>query len=343
MDRSMGTDAASLAPWLASIAQAQVVLGTLTVALVIALAREWMPRWAALVSGLLIALWPHHVVATGVALSEVFFGFLLVLALWLAVRKLRWLSGIAFALAYLTNPLIAMFPLLAFWRDRKVGMVIAGVTLAASMGWGWRSHTLPPSPSRAVINFVQGSHPDYHESYRWRNLLFYARQKDAQINAEVVAATANPSDGLRAVADRLASEPAHYAAWYALQKPQALWAWDIQLGEGGIYFLRTLHSPFDGPLKGVGIAYLIANPILTVLLLLSALWLWRNPAALLVMYLTAIHVVFQAEPRYAIAYRPLECIVVVLGALLAWRAIQSLIRRVEPLQAHPDQPDGDLA
>jgi uncharacterized membrane protein len=96
-------------------------------------------------------------------------------------------------------------------------------------------------------------------------------------------------------------------------------------------------------LKGVGIAYLIANPILTVLLLLSALWLWRNPAALLVMYLTAIHVVFQAEPRYAIAYRPLECIVVVLGALLAWRAIQSLIRRVEPLQAHPDQPDGDLA
>lgn len=328
LDPSMGTDAASLTPWLARIAQAQVVLGTLTVALVIALARQWLPRGAALAAGLLIALWPHHVVATGVALSEVLFGFLLVLALLCAVlpRLPAWIAGVAFGLAYLTNPLVALFPFLL--ARSRVGVVILLVSLAPVIGWSVRSHSLPPSPSRAVMNVVQGSWPDFHESNRWRNFLLHAREQNARIAAEVDAAVIDPRAGMESVAKRLASDPLHYANWYAIQKPLALWAWDIQLGDGGIYFLRTQHSPYDGPLGVTSTLLLIANPILTVLLLLSSLWLWRNPVALMVLYLTAIHVVFQAEPRYAIAYRPLEAIVVVMGVLLAWQAVQALAVRV---------------
>jgi hypothetical protein len=39
-------------------------------------------------------------------------------------------------------------------------------------------------------------------------------------------------------------------------------------------------------------------------------------AALLFLYVTAVHVVLQAEPRYAISYRPVEMLLAV--SALAW-------------------------
>ena len=114
-----------------------------------------------------------------------------------------------------------------------------------------------------------------------------------------------------------------------MQKPVALWDWSIQLGQGGIYFLQTERSVFEtnAALHVVEIGFLFLNPILLGLLLIGAvaLVLNRNPAArtcgLAIAYLTAIHVVFQAEPRYAIAYRPLQAIAVTAAvlALLQWR------------------------
>jgi hypothetical protein len=76
-----------------------------------------------------------------------------------------------------------------------------------------------------------------------------------------------------------------------------------------------------GVMLGVVTVQWVLNAWLFWLALLGiALGLWRGCAgrvvALAVVYLTALHVVLQAEPRYAIPYRGLE-IALAMGAI-AW-------------------------
>jgi hypothetical protein len=205
-------------------------------------------------------------------------------------------------------------------------MVVLVVAMVAPVAWGLRSATLPPSQGRAAINVIQGSWPDFHASYREQPAP-WAKARQAAIAREV------EQGDLRSVAERVQANPLHYARWYA-SKPAALWGWDIQLGAGGIYFLGTELSPYDGPAwDAMQTAYHALNPWLTLLTLGYALLLLRSrdPVALLcggaVWYLTALHVVFQAEPRYAIAYRPIECVLVAgaLWRLLAIRTTWSLV------------------
>src|SRR5688572_14606633 len=81
----------ALGGWYPFVMQAQVVLGTATVVLVALLARHWLSSTWAIVSGLVLALWPHHIAATNTLLSEVVFGFMLVAALYAFARA--WTSG----------------------------------------------------------------------------------------------------------------------------------------------------------------------------------------------------------------------------------------------------------
>jgi hypothetical protein len=60
----------------------------------------------------------------------------------------------------------------------------------------------------------------------------------------------------------------------------------------------------------------------------GAAFAWQA-CALLAVYLTAVHVVLQAEPRYSISYRPIE----ILLAAAAAAAIATRLRR-------PAQPGG---
>ena len=96
--------------WYLLTLQIQALLGAATVALTMLLGRHWLSRKATLCAGLLMAFWPHHIAATGAVLSEVLFGFLLVLALWLtaeAARRKRtaWaaIAGLIFGAAYLNR------------------------------------------------------------------------------------------------------------------------------------------------------------------------------------------------------------------------------------------------
>jgi hypothetical protein len=340
------------------VRQAQVVIGTLTVAGSIALARQWLPRGWALLAGLLIALWPHHVVATSSLLTEVLFGAALAGALLcasvaLARGSMRWgiTAGAVFGLAYLVNPVIALFPVVAlpvFWRRglARVGAAMLAVSLVAVVGWAIRNVDVPHTPGRAAINFVQGSWPDYHWDYRGRQL-WRAAEFQAIVD-DVNRVVDTPAIGWPIVGHRLASDPARYVRWYALEKPWLLWDRSIQLGQGGIYFLQTERSPFETSpvLRAVQAVYMAANPFLTALLAgMTLLLLFRRDhpsallCALLVLYLTAIHVVFQAEPRYAIAYRPLEAIIVAAAVLelRRWiaRIAQSQDARQTPTAALP--------
>lgn len=316
-----GDDAAT---FVAIVRHTQALLGALTAVGVVVLARQWLPIGYAIAAGVMAALWPHHIVASASLLSEVLFGATLVGSLLLTSRAMRsnaardgTMAGAAFGLAYLVNPLIALFPVgVAILYRRKVAFVMLAVMLIPVATWGVRNMGVQHAPNRAAMNIVQGSWPEYHDAYRWRGFFVVSSNNGRVIENEVKLVTEQPEKGWPQVAARIASDPMKYLRWYALDKPASLWGWSIELGQGGIYFLRTSNSPFNGPLRPIETTFLFLHPILLMLLAAgcTVLLLRREPGAalcgLLVVYLTAIHVVFQAEPRYAIAYRPLQAITV---------------------------------
>ena len=333
--------------WITIAYLLQAVCGALGVLVVILLARFWLPRGAALAAGLLLALWPHAIVFCATLLSETLFGTLLLLAVLLLAAAeqsrragLAALAGATFACAYLVNPIIALFPLLAAWLlawrgARRCALVLLALFALGPLGWGLRNASLPAPThgalQRAEQNFVQGSWPQF--------LLALATRFDNDISAQIVAAEgeeertflADRDAGFAAMHARMALDPAYYTRWYLLDKPFLLWDWGIRIGAGDIYFLETTHSPFEriAMLRGMRAFFAAANPWLFLLALAAALpclvagWRLRVPFALgasawLVAYVTAMHDVLQAEPRYSIPYRAFE-VLLALSAL-AWIA-----------------------
>ena len=320
--------------WYTHLMHMQAIVGTLTVAGTISLTRQFAPRGWALAAGVLIALWPHHIAATGEVLSEVLLGGLIVLALLLSTRRYAVAAGIAFGLGYLINPILALFPFVVafvYWRDGfgKQGLTMLLVSLVAVAGWGIRNTSLGVSGNdRAYINLVQGSYPLYQAAYVSRNADPEPARIIAAITAEQTAMEADHAQGLQTMLQRMQREPSVYVRWY-LSKPFLLWDWDVRIGEGGPYVHQVYKSPLEGhPLLRATTSLLkAANPLLFALSLAFAAWtVWRRQSsqivALAFLYLTAIHVVLQADPRYATAYRPME-------VLLAMCALSAVYARIE--------------
>lgn len=331
--------------WYALALQMQVVLGTLTVWLTMLLGRQWLAWGWAIAAGLLLAFWPHHIAATGALLSEVTFGFALMAGLVLSgialSRRSAWWAlgaGVAFGYAYLVNPLIALFPPLLAWllwrrAGRAASLCFGTVFFLAVAGFAIRNVQLPPpehhAPGRAAINLVQGSWPQYHAA--WQAAIHGDPIGKAildEIDDETRLVDARPLEGLRVVARRMGRAPLYYGPWYLWEKPLLLWDWEIRMGPGGEYVLVVRESPLERnpTLRGVGGLLHRLNPLISLVALAAMLgvaWRWRNATttaraigfatAALGLYLTLIHDVFQAEPRYANAYRGIELVMLVAG------------------------------
>lgn len=341
--------------WLALHAQA--VLGALTATFSMIIARHWLAGGWALLAGMLVAVWPHHVAATGALLSEVVFGFVLALAALATAEALRrkqagWAitAGFAWGGAVLINPVSLLFPplvALIFLRERMARCALF-LLIAAMLGpgaWSVRNLAIDEAPpGRAAINIAQGSWPLYHEAHmqvlRYDNPI--AHEVMGRINREAMLLATDPAAGLSAIGERMADDPPHYLRWYFLQKPYLLWDWDIRLGAGDVYFHAQRGSPLESNpvLSATKQALKLINPLIfgvsavaSGLLLFG--WLRRRPwapaAAALVagfcLYITAIHVAFQAEPRYAIPYRPFQMIMFASFLALAVRALAARPRR----------------
>lgn len=332
--------------WITGVCVVQSFLGALTALLAIAVARCWLARGPALCAGALTALWPHLISFTGVMLSETLFGFLLLFSVWLLLLAQRndkaWIAacaGAAFAMAWLVNPLIALFPPLAacmllLGRRPRLAAALLLVFVVAPLGWSVRNAALPHvsgSYQRAAENFVQGSWPEYLAAYNARSRDPIANAIVRSENDEEHAFVANPREGLGLMAARMGSDPGHYLAWYLARKPFLLWDWSVRLGWGDVYFLATPVSPFTRvPWLGwMKTAFTACNPVFFALALIATLacaWrILRRPGgegfaagtvAVLLVYLTLVHTVLQAEPRYSIPYRPEELLMAVTA--VAW-------------------------
>jgi 4-amino-4-deoxy-L-arabinose transferase-like glycosyltransferase len=353
--------------WYSLALQMQVLLGSATVLLSVLLARRWLrPSWAIL-AGLLLALWPHHVAATAALMPEVLFGFTLVAALYCFARgwerrQRPWFAGagVAFACAFLVNPLVALFPAglaMAMWlkRERVGAALLLAVFLLPAIALAWRNAQLDDrtrgTASRAAVNVVQGSWPLYHAAAnRFRTGDRIAAEIMQEIDREAALLQRDPKAGLAAIANRLGHDPAGYAAWYLWQKPWLLWDWQIRVGASDLSIHKLRNSPFDtSPFLNLSMRALrTANPVLTLLTLAAAVGLllfgWRRdawvPAAAtgaLAAYFTLMHVLLQAEPRYAIAYRGLEAVLVAtaLAALTAAVARRRAAARIARTASDP--------
>lgn len=343
--------------WFKTIYQAQVILGVATVFNVIVLVRLWLGRspWA-LLAGIWIALEPHHIAATGTMLTELAFGLLLSVSAVFTVfalqrKSIRWtvVVGVSLALAYLVNPLVALFPPLlfvVFWRNAMLphGIVVFVIPTLVVLGWGFRNEMQHvDSGRRAAENFVQGSWPEYHRAWKYQLVDPQAKATLQQINEEIDLVASDPMQGFGQVFGRMANEPRRYLAWYLLNKPFLLWDWDVRLGAGGVNVVDTLNSPLDRNtwLGAACSLQRLLNPLFFALTLLGAVLCWRNrlelPAGLLFLYVFLIHLVFQAEPRYSTAYKFIEVALAVLalaaiGRRIAERFTQPETRAESPLE-----------
>lgn len=336
----------------------QLLLGASLAPSTIVYARRFLPPTAALLAGLAVAAWPHLVVFSSTLLSETLFCLLLLLSAWLADRadqdaRIGWggAAGLVSGAAALVNPLWLLFPpvlaLLLALRGR--GRAAAGFLLAFALvagAWEWRNAGLGDDGAarRARVNLVQGSWPEYHAAYNDRHHHDIARAYAEAIDEEVRIIEADPAAGRRLIVERIAADPARMAGWYLLRKPWLLWSWPVRIGWGDIYFLETRRSPFDRvpTLRAVRAAFVALNPVVFGLALAGALYFLARVArrprsreiplallqvALLFAYVTAVHTVLQAEPRYAVAYRPFE---VMLAAAALVAALVWLRQRRQP-------------
>lgn len=345
--------------WYVLLLHAQALVGALTVTATALLGRRWLaPGWA-LFAGLLLALWPHHIAATGALLSEVVFGAALAFALLCAARAhdgprtRAWAiaAGALFGYAWLVNPLLMFLPFLLAalsWREgrRAAALWMLGAFVLPVATWSVRSAALPDGggSDRAKVNLVQGAWPQYHAAWSTSTRNPVSREIMRAIDREERMLKSDTRTGLAEIGARMAQDPGYYTRWYLLQKPWLLWDWDIRVGAGGVYFHQVTHSPLDtNPLLRASTALLgRLNPLLFALALAASLVLavgawwrraWATPAAamtaLLFLYFTAMHALLQAEPRYSIPYRPFEML---LGAS-ALAVMAGAVRKRWPARA----------
>jgi 4-amino-4-deoxy-L-arabinose transferase-like glycosyltransferase len=337
----------------------QALLGALTAGMVFAIGSYFLPLWAAAAAGLLTAGSPHLISLGGYLLTETLFAFTLTLFLLTYATAIRtknrtvFLSAGAIAgLCYLVNPVIFFAPLLLatffflsrnfvehFSADQKkkaIQLFIAAFMVPWVI-WSARCiinvpNTSPSSSNRALTNFIIGTHHDFFKIWR-------ADRRDPNNPAEIDKQKVDESWGkfLGIFVRRILDQPGHYAWWYLYEKPRLLWSWDMQTGVGDVYVYPVTTSWFQTS----GVAAAIHSAMRSVhwwligLSLLGALYLKKfrqnskseivKTLYVCIIYVSAVYVVLQSEPRYSIPLRPLMYLCAMFGLWQFSLAARNLI------------------
>ena len=316
--------------WLRYLLVIQAALGALSVALTMAIAKKWLSFPYAIAAGLLVAVWPHMVTLSGLVLTETFFGFSLLLGIYmltLACKRqqgsLYAAAGLVFAYSALINPAILLFPILATLllalSQKRYAVLFLICALSLPMAWTARGMTLDEgrsSSGRLMENVFAGLDPDF--DYSWTPAAIASRER---VMEGVQRYKQDPEVALQMIIERLVERPTYYLRWYLLSKPVRFWQWPI-FGHGDIYVYEVIASPFERQSfyrVVVSLCYglnpwLMATAFLSVPLILVTANRYRPQhktvplllVALLFCYATGLHLLLVPDPRYATPYRPFE-------------------------------------
>ncbi len=350
--------------WYAAVLMSQALLGALTVTLATQLGRHWLPlRWAA-AAGVLMALWPHSITINGYLLSETLFGFLLAVGMLAGASAMQrhstWraaVAGLMLGAAALTNAMLLPFGILLAavlaWRklaSRKLCVALAIGALALPGAWAVRNAAMVvpvagnSSTDRALLNFAQGSRPEFQSAWRDSVLGDDVAQANAKITFQAVnedyrMMRTSPLHGVASITQRFLRHPLQYARWYLVDKPALLWGWSIEIGQGDIFVYPTKNAPFQIQPVWIALAAICHafNPVLMILALASLFFAWSprlrmmsqewptSRTALvavicLAAFVTLVYSTLQAEPRYSIPFRPFEILLAMtsLCGSVAW-------------------------
>jgi 4-amino-4-deoxy-L-arabinose transferase-like glycosyltransferase len=128
----------------APLAAMNVLAGTAVLAMIVTVAKEWVPRPAALAAGALYAVWPSQIEFVSVLASELYFNLAVLLAMWAAFASpfRSWLvrgvvAGLFLAAASFIRPvalpLVAILPVTLIWTRRTRLKDLAAFTAAAAV------------------------------------------------------------------------------------------------------------------------------------------------------------------------------------------------------------------
>jgi 4-amino-4-deoxy-L-arabinose transferase-like glycosyltransferase len=339
----------------------QAVLGALTAGMVFAIGAFFLPLWAAATAGVLTACSPHQISIGGYLLTETFFAFTLVLflltyAIAIKTEKSGYFlsAGFIAGITYLVNPVIFFAPLLfaglfVFGSEidgfsvnikKKLILLFLIAFMVPWLLWSARCHLNVPATSssssnRALINFIIGAHDDFFRIWR-------ADQRDPTNPAEIDKRKVNGSWSkfLSILVPRIWDNPWHYAHWYFYEKPKLLWSWNILVGAGDIYIYPVKTSWFQTSEVASAI-YTTMKSIhwwLFILSVLGGLFLHQyrdSPSRHMIIstyacaiYVSAVYVVLQSEPRYSIPLRPLMYLCAMFGLWQISCAAKKLFSRI---------------
>lgn len=309
----------------------QALLGALTVMLAYFISLRFLPFWASIVTGVLAAISPHLVVATGYLLTETLFAFFLVLstlalvvALKNSSKKQFFAYGILIGCAALIRPIALFLPIISilpivFSRQLKIKRTHAMAALATGFAllwtpWAIWSSTVPSSNSNAKAVFAYGTYPNF--IYKNKEYKGYPYKEDPEYNTM----RKDFSYTLKILKKRALKQPIKYLNWYLIGKPASYWSWSMIQGMGGPYiypvkktlydklflanltyvFMRHLH-PFLVATLFIGLGYLLIHAIRKREI--KPLGDEAFVILTILIYATATHSVFASLPRYSIPFQ----------------------------------------
>jgi hypothetical protein len=318
------------------IIMARVLLGTLAILLVFLLGKRLLDAQWALIVALLTALSPHLVNIGLYLLSETLLVVMLLAHLLaassLGARGSGWVAlaaGLLLGCAALVHPtfeyLILPWLVLLFLSFR--GAARWRVPIAAALGfvlvfgpWVMRNQQLLDAPANAdpiVATIHHGIYPDFMYKGDPDTYAFPYRHdpRGEAIGADLKSVLAE-------VKRRFVEEPVRHLKWYLLDRPVAMWSWDMVQGMGDAFVYPVAATPYtDHP--GFRASHRIMVLLHWPLVLLGAfgaMLAWApamkrrfsqaqlvglRTLSLLLLYATAVHMVGAPFPRYSIPLRPL--------------------------------------
>jgi hypothetical protein len=339
------------------ILTSQMLLGAGTIFICFMLSATFLPGYWPLLPPALVALSPHLVSTASYVLTETLFGFLLLLSLYALSRALashrtyHWLlAGICFAATYFVNPVSLLLPPLlgmalilcksgkpeqspARANARNLILLMAPVLIAMTLWSARTAISVPPDQStaskRLLTNLVIGMYPDYHQ--KWRDSILKPEQ-----NIKVPGQGVDKSYGtfFKVLVDNFSRDPLGMLIWYSIEKPVLLWSWDIRTGFGGIYIYRVEQSLYHTS-KAAIVTYSLMHTLHTWLLIgcilgIGYLLTRKQPQSVMpallyltLLYVSAVYVISQSEPRYSIPLRPE---LYICATFFLWRFTQSVHR-----------------
>ncbi len=313
----------------------QAILGIALIGLVFLFARALMPPAWALLAAFLTAISPHLVNAGVYLLTETLYSLMLVLmllslALAASRQRLRWfaLAGAALGLATLVRPTTLYFPLLLIalciwqWGLREGGrrgvLFLVGFVIVYG---AWPARNLVQfghagDPQLQINMLHHGMYPNFMFDQRPESYGFPYRldPRGGEIGASVDAVRLE-------IARRFQEETAEHVKWYLFGKPRALWSWSIVQGMGDAFVYPVTQSPyFSSPIFAAThhASRLLHTPLVLIAAVFSFLvWIpavmrsmsFRSvfllrSVALILMYVTLLHMAGAPFPRYAVPFRP---------------------------------------